>query len=213
MDNELLVKSIRDLCKKNNMAVSQLENDLNFGAGLISRWVKSSPSIDKILDIADYFHVTSDDVVGRNNISDEFLKALYNKTYAKEIQWKSFNKNTDEYGIQQYEKMFDYELLTTAEEYEQFCNSHKQISYYFEYSSGYISIYSLYEHHYITNPKELRLFIQPDIQAELIPQSYSYAQLLPLWLKILTSLDENVPDEIKAEDLKQQFISNLSAPN
>jgi len=37
--------------------------------------------------------------------------------------------------------------------------------------------------------------------------------LIPLWLKVLTTLDDNAPDEIKAEDLKQQFISNLSAPN
>lgn len=51
------------------------------------------------------------------------------------------------------------------------------------------------------------MFIQPDIRAELIPQDFSMKQLYPLWLKILTSLEENVPDKIKAEDLKQQFIS------
>ena len=64
MDNEQLVKSIRQLCKNRNIAISQLENDLNFGAGLISRWSKNSPSIDKIVDIANYFHVSIDEVVG-----------------------------------------------------------------------------------------------------------------------------------------------------
>ena len=93
MDNELLVKSIRKLCKENNITPAQLETKLNFGAGLISRWSKSSPSIDKIIDIADYFNVTLDEVVGRdielNNSQDnDLLISLIQMTNSKEIKWE-----------------------------------------------------------------------------------------------------------------------------
>ena len=76
MDNELLVKSIREICKSNNITPSQLEAELGFGAGLISRWTKSSPSLDKIVDIADYFNVPLDKVVGRSIKAPTFVEAL-----------------------------------------------------------------------------------------------------------------------------------------
>ena len=212
MDNELLVKTIRNLCKKNNLPVSQLESELNFGAGLISRWIKSSPSIDKIVDIADYFHISLDEVIGRdiNDINNEFIKVLYNKTTNKEIQWESFNTSVDESGIKRYCEDFQLnDFCTCQKEYDDFMLQHKETSYYFEYLHGFISIYAMYSYHNIMNPNELKMFIQPDIEAELIPQSYDTKELLPLWLKILTSLDDKAPDEIKAEDLKQQFITEV----
>lgn len=210
MDNELLVKSIKNICQINNISVSQLENTLRFSPSLISRWNKTSPSLDKIVDIADYFHVSLDEVVGRtnNNTNDDFLKVLYNKTINKEIQWNIFDQSKNESGLKKYHKNFEYGTFLSQEDYEEFCNTHKQISYYFEYCHGYISIYVLYKYYNIATPEEIRLFIQPDIQAELIPQSYDTNELLPLWIKILTSLENNAPDEIRAEDLKLQFIKN-----
>ncbi len=212
MNNELLVKTIRNLCKRNNIPVSQLENELNFGAGLISRWLKSSPSIDKIIDIADYFHISLDEVVGRDrsNINSEFIKVLYERTVNKEIHWMAFDKSNDESGIKQYHETSQLNNNHIfQEEYKKFWKTHKEISYYFEYLHGYISVYAMYSYHNITDPNKLKMFIQPDIQAELIPQPYEDKELLPLWLKILTSLDSKAPDEIKAEDLKQQFIAEI----
>ena len=75
MDNELLVKSIREICKSNNITPSQLEAELGFGAGLISRWTKSSPSLDKIVDIADYFNVPLTSCCGSCS------KNIYNQTF------------------------------------------------------------------------------------------------------------------------------------
>ena len=90
MDNELMVKSIKELCKNNNITVSQLESELKFSPSLISRWKDKTPSIDKIVDIADYFHVTLDEVVGRtlkidSMVSDEFINILYSMTEDKSI--------------------------------------------------------------------------------------------------------------------------------
>lgn len=208
MDNELLVKSIKELCDKNNVSISKLEKDLGFSAALISRWKDKVPSLDKIIDIADYFHVTIDEVVGRKDtISDDFLEVLYNKTVTKEIQWKPFNITEDESGLKQYHDNAEHDFYS-KEEYDYYYETHKELSYYFEYMSGFISIHAMYKYHEVTTPNEIKLFIQPDIQAELIPQQYNINELLPLWLKVLTSLNNNAPDEIKAADLKQQILSS-----
>lgn len=210
MDNEKMIENIRTLCKSNNISPAKLEEELGFSQGLISRWKDKTPSIDKIIDIADYFHISLDEVVGRNenNINDGFIKALYEKTINKEITWKTFEPSTDESGIIQYTQDFEYLSPMEEEEYKHFCDTHKEKSYYFEYIGGYISIYALYEYHDITKPKELKLFIQPDIRAEIIQQPFDKSELLPLWLKVLISLEDNAPDEIKAEDLKSSFIQN-----
>lgn len=208
MDKELLVKSIKNICKKNNVTVSELENKLGFSPALISRWNKTNPSIDRIIDIADYFHVSLDEIVGRNkdNVNDEFLNVLYKKTSNREVQWKSYNKENQESGLKQYIYHFEYDGDGSQEDYINFQESRKQISYYFEYMQGYISIYAFYSYHEILKPHELKLFIQPDLMAELIPQPYQTEDLRPLWIKVLSSLDDNAPDEIKAENLKNEII-------
>lgn len=209
MDNEKLVKSIKELCQKNNISISQLERELEFSPALISRWKDKNPNLDRIVDIADHFHVSIDEVIGRdgNNINDDFLKVLYKRTSNKEILWKTFNEKSKAVGIMKFCYNYDIENFKSSEEYEDFEETHKQKSYYFEYNKGYISMYALYEYHNITSPKELKLFIQPDIKAELIPQMYEFNELLPVWLKILTTLNDNAPDEIKAEMLKSIFVN------
>ena len=177
---------------------------------MISRWNKTNPSIDRIIDIADYFHISIDKVLGRNknHTNDDFLDALYEKTSEMEISWKSFDNETDMSGLKQfsYDLCYDYDDFSSPEDYTDYLESNKQISYYFEHNHGYISIYALYEYHQINKPKELKLFIQPSNDAELIQQTYEYNEILPLWILVLSSLDDNAPDEIKAENLKNDFI-------
>ena len=64
MNNERMIETIRELCKKNNITPTKLEEELGFSQGLISRWKDKTPNIDRIIDIADYFHVSLDEVVG-----------------------------------------------------------------------------------------------------------------------------------------------------
>ncbi len=211
LNNKILIENIRRLCEEHNLKITNLEKELGFGAGIINRWGNDAdPSLSKIIQLAEYFNVSLDEVVGRSisNINDEFLKVIYKKTSNKDIQWQSFDKTNDESGLKQFSYDFEYNNLWSQEEYIDFEETHKQISYYFEYTHGYISIYALYAYHNITSPGELKMFIQPDIQAELIPQSYGTSELLPLWLKVLTSLDDNAPDEIKAEELKNSFVNS-----
>ncbi len=208
MDNELLVKTIRTLCKDNNISVSQLENDLNFGAGLISRWIKSSPSLDKIIDIADYFHVTIDEVVGYNqNIDDEFLKLLCEKTEDGSVVWNILNDSASD-EIRRPTVDYWSDPFTFQEYIERYID----IRYYTTYSTGYISICCLCLKNDTLNPTELNLFIQPTKNSSTVEQKYSTEELKPLWIKILKSIGTKAPDDVQVEDFKNSFINEFNKP-
>ena len=51
---------IKELCKKNHISMNQLEQDLDFGKGYISKLGKSTPNATKIKQIAEYFNVSVD---------------------------------------------------------------------------------------------------------------------------------------------------------
>ena len=48
MDNETLYKRIKELASKQNFSIRRLEEKLGFGNGVINRWRKTTPGIDKI---------------------------------------------------------------------------------------------------------------------------------------------------------------------
>lgn len=203
MDNEQLVKSIRQLCKNRNIAISQLENDLNFGAGLISRWSKNSPSIDKIVDIADYFHVAIDEVVGYKQ-DDVFLNMLHDLTNNKKIKWFIINSDTTE-KVANIQRVFPYEYYDEEKYTEK--------SYFTKYKDGFIIIYAFYENGKLINPDELSLYIQPsESNNEYAWQDYSTNNLKSLWIDILSNMDQ-VPVEIKAERLKASFMDEFRKNN
>jgi len=62
-----LVNKIQDLCRLKGTNQSTLERELGFGKGTISKWDKSSPSADKLQSVADYFHVSIDFLMSREN--------------------------------------------------------------------------------------------------------------------------------------------------
>lgn len=203
------VKSIRELCKKNSIAISQLEGDLNFGAGLISRWTKNSPSLDKIVDIANYFHVSLDEVVGyKLNINDTFLNILYEQTSNNSIKWELGTKMVQQ-GL--LVKLFD--KREDPETFYQITNDQVQTIYGTRFKKGYILLYSMHIYDRILYPEELILFIQPSDDSFLVDQHYTKEELAGLWVKILNSLGDEAPDAVKAEDIKNEFILNQSLTN
>ena len=205
MNNSKIVESIKKLCKDHNIAVSQLEKEIRLSQGLVSKWMNTTPSLDKIVDIADYFHVSIDEVVGHNNIiNDKFLEKLIVKTEDKSLIWCTY------YGLDEEPRQYDPPTKKIEHpdsgEYEESGKYYKHVSYYTEINNGYISIYGCYEYQDILNPKEIKIFIQSDIFAPLIEQDYSYEQLKVLWLKILYSFGDKAPDEVKVEEFKNNFI-------
>lgn len=71
----MLIKRIDDLCALKNISRTKLEEILGFSKSSISKWDKSSPSIDKLSKVADYFNITVDELMGKqnNDIDDEIL--------------------------------------------------------------------------------------------------------------------------------------------
>jgi transcriptional regulator with XRE-family HTH domain len=116
MAESIIISNIKHLCDKNNLTVSLLEKKLDFSSGLISRWNKSSPTIDKIITICDYFDVSVDYVLGRTNrdiiktTEDIFLNKLLQDTKAYLINW------IDAYEINKNNKqnIFDENTITMS---------------------------------------------------------------------------------------------------
>ncbi len=94
MNNNVLIDNIRALCKKNRISISKLESDLFLSPGLISRWTKSTPTVDKVMSIARYFGITVDELIGlsedtsENEDIERFLTLLYNRSLTAETNWE-----------------------------------------------------------------------------------------------------------------------------
>ncbi len=56
---------IRELAKQKGMSLPVLEAALGFGNGTIVKWDRASPNTDKLLKVADFFHVSTDYLLGR----------------------------------------------------------------------------------------------------------------------------------------------------
>ncbi|MFL2075551.1 helix-turn-helix domain-containing protein [Marinilactibacillus psychrotolerans] len=62
---ELLIEEKKR--EKGRFTVSQLEQDLNLSKGSVSKWKKSMPKADTLGQIADYFNVSIDFLLGRTD--------------------------------------------------------------------------------------------------------------------------------------------------
>lgn len=67
----VLYQRIKLLCKKHNILMSQLAENVGISESLIRKWGSStSPSIDKVRRIAEYFDVSVDYLIGTSDIPE-----------------------------------------------------------------------------------------------------------------------------------------------
>ncbi len=59
----MIYRNIVALCKKNSISISRLEKEVNLGNGTIGRWRESSPNIESLKAVADYFGVSVDTLI------------------------------------------------------------------------------------------------------------------------------------------------------
>lgn len=57
---------IKELADSKKVSLAQVERDLNFSNGLISTWKKGKASADKVTEIAKYFNVSTDFLLGND---------------------------------------------------------------------------------------------------------------------------------------------------
>lgn len=59
----MLVQNIRARCKAAGISISALEKATGLGNGIISRWDESSPRLENVQRVANFFGVSVDDLV------------------------------------------------------------------------------------------------------------------------------------------------------
>ena len=70
MNNAVLLSRVKDLCAERGISLARMERDLGFSAGSSYRWPKSTPGIDRINAVAQYFHVSVDYLCGRTDLKE-----------------------------------------------------------------------------------------------------------------------------------------------
>lgn len=83
-----LYEKIKELAKQKQVSIRQVEEKLGFGNGTLNRWRTVTPSADKVRDIADYFHVSVDYLLGRTNFKNH--SDILNKV-------ENLNSSTEEF--------------------------------------------------------------------------------------------------------------------
>lgn len=68
-----LFERVKELSASKNIAISRLEQELGLANGSIRKWSKTIPSGDRLEKVADYFHVSVDYLLGREEKQDELL--------------------------------------------------------------------------------------------------------------------------------------------
>ena len=81
------------LAKRNNLSIPGLEKILGFGSGTISRWDESSPTVENLQKVADYFNVSVDYLLGRSNCQNPI------DVNSLSYKYLSFAKEAEEKGI------------------------------------------------------------------------------------------------------------------
>ena len=61
-----IVDRIKKLCEEKKISIMQLELELGFSNGSISKWKKSSPKVSNLEKVAQYFSVSIDFLLGKS---------------------------------------------------------------------------------------------------------------------------------------------------
>lgn len=102
-----LRERVKELANNKGLSLPNLESELGFGSGTIVKWDKSTPNVDKLKKVADYFGVSIDYLVTgkepdkeKNGMTDQEKRLM---PYMK--KWAA--KNVDPERIDELFEMFD----------------------------------------------------------------------------------------------------------
>lgn len=66
----MIFTNVSNLCKKNGISLAKLEKETGLGNATVRNWRISSPTVDKLKLVADYFGVTVDELL-RSPVGEE----------------------------------------------------------------------------------------------------------------------------------------------
>jgi len=88
----MILSKIKNLCKKRNLTITNLERNCNLTIGSIRYWDKNLPSYDKLLIVAKYFNTTLDYICNDNNTENPYVFTLND---AEQLIIETFRKLSD----------------------------------------------------------------------------------------------------------------------
>lgn len=59
----MIFENIAKLCEERGISIAKLERSTGIGNGTIKRWVTSSPTVENVRKVAEYFGVLVDDLI------------------------------------------------------------------------------------------------------------------------------------------------------
>lgn len=200
-----LVESIRRICREKHVSITQMENDLGFSAGLISRWckTKTSPSFDKIVAIMKYLNITYDELMGRglqsgitNFSSDQDSKTDYCKKLLKD----------SEDGRIDWTDICDEMLFHISFEqiFPDWFNYHVHRIYSTKFGCGWFLIALQWNSHTLEVTANIYMLTGNGLDPEMLSDKEDSA------IKILKYTDEDLYEEIvkkKSERMKEDYLA------
>lgn len=63
----MIYTNISNLCRDKGISIAKLERELGFGNSTVRGWANSSPTVEKLKAVADYFGVTIDDLLAEDD--------------------------------------------------------------------------------------------------------------------------------------------------
>ena len=63
----MIYTNIISLCNAKKISVAKLERETGLANGTVGRWKKSSPTIDNVVKVADFFGVTVDSLISKTS--------------------------------------------------------------------------------------------------------------------------------------------------
>ncbi|RGC38168.1 helix-turn-helix domain-containing protein [Streptococcus gallolyticus] len=95
-----LLDRIKALASSHQMSLAELERKLDFSNGSMRKWANSTPSLDKVEKVANYFNVSLDYLKGRTDnpkiASDDEVNEVDLKEAAKESFFYDGHELNDE---------------------------------------------------------------------------------------------------------------------
>ena len=67
----MIYTNISNLCHDRGISIARLEREMGFGNSTIRGWANSSPTVEKLKAVADYFGVTVDDLLSDSKSTTE----------------------------------------------------------------------------------------------------------------------------------------------
>ena len=67
----MIYTNVSNLCQRKGISIAKLERELGFGNSTIRGGVNSSPTVEKIKAVADYFGVTVDELLAEDGSTAE----------------------------------------------------------------------------------------------------------------------------------------------